>query len=232
MKVGIMQPYFFPYLGYWQLINAVDQYVLLDDVNFITRGYINRNSILINGAPHKFSISLQKPSQNKLICETKLNFPLKERHSFLKMVEMAYKKAKYFEDIYPEIEKIVLFDEDDLTGFIENSIKTIQNYIGGTATILRSSKIEKDTSLKAQARIIEINKKLGATHYINAIGGQALYDKESFYEEGIDLKFIKMLPIAYQQYENTFVPNLSIIDVLMFNSRQQVQVLLNQYELI
>lgn len=95
MKTAIMQPYFFPYLGYFQMFNAVDKFVLLDDVNFIMRGYINRNSILLNGKAHKFSIPLEKPSQNKLINETKLNFSLKDKENFLKTIQLAYKKAPF-----------------------------------------------------------------------------------------------------------------------------------------
>lgn len=96
MKLAIMQPYFFPYLGYWQLINAVDKFVLLDDVNFIMRGYINRNSILLNGKSYLFSLPLEKPSQNKLINDSKLNFQHNDREKLLKTIQLAYKKSPFF----------------------------------------------------------------------------------------------------------------------------------------
>ena len=232
MKIAVMQPYFFPYLGYFQMFNAVDKFVLLDDVNFIMRGYINRNSILLNSQAHKFSIPLNSPSQNKLISETKLNFSEKDRENFLKTIQMAYKKAPHFNSFYPVLERIINNSEIDLTKFLKYSFEEIKNYLELNTEILVSSEIEKDTSLKAQDRIIEINKQLGATMYINAIGGQDLYNREDFKNIGIELKFIKMKQVSYTQYKNEFVPNLSMIDVLMFNSKEEIKELLEQYELI
>ena len=231
-KLGIMQPYLFPYIGYWQAINAVDEYVLLDDVNFIMRGYINRNNILLNGKAYLFSVPLEKPSQNKLISETKLNFLEKDKENFLKTITMAYKKAPYFNDVFPIIKEIILNSENDLTKYIKYSIETIQKYLNITTRIELSSNIEKDNSLKSQERILEINKKLNSTIYINAIGGQELYDKDAFLASGIELKFIKTLTYEYKQFNNDFVPNLSIIDVLMFNSKDEVNSMLSKYELV
>lgn len=232
MKTAIMQPYFFPYLGYYQMLSAVDKFVLLDDVNFIMRGYINRNSILLNGQAHKFSIPLEKPSQNKLINETKLNFLTKDKENFLKTIAMAYKKAPFFNDFYPVLENIVNNNENDLTKYLKYSFEEIKKYLGLNTEILISSEIEKDNSLHAQDRIIAINKALGTDTYINAIGGQELYNRDDFKKENMELKFIKMQNIEYKQFKNEFIPNLSMIDVLMFNSKEEVKELLNRYELI
>lgn len=232
MKIAIMQPYFFPYLGYWQLINAVDKFVLLDDVNYIMRGFINRNSILVNGGTHKFSISIDKPSQNKLINETILLFPTKERHNFLKTIEMAYKKAPFFSDTYPVIEESVMFDDTNLLSFLKHSICITKDHLGIDSEILVSSEIKKDNSKKAQNRIIEINKIIGSNTYINPIGGQQLYKKEDFKNNGIELYFMEMQSIEYRQFQNTFVPNLSIIDVLMFNSINEIKDMLLKYRLV
>lgn len=232
MKVGIMQPYFFPYLGYWQLVNAVDKFVLLDDVNFIMRGYINRNSILINGMPHKFVISLEKPSQNKLISEMNLSFTVEERKKLLKTIEMAYHKAAFFDDAYSIIEKAIMFPDSKLVPYIKNSICLCVDYLGIDTEILLSSEIKKDERKKAQERIIEINKVLGADTYINAIGGQALYDKEVFNNNGLQLYFIQMNKFEYKQFNNTFVPNLSMIDILMFNDKNSIKQMLKNYSLV
>ncbi len=232
MKTAIMQPYFFPYLGYFQMFNAVDKFVLLDDVNFIMRGYINRNSILLNGKAHKFSIPLEKPSQNKLINETKLNFSLKDKENFLKTIQLAYKKAPFYNDFYPILESIVLHEDNDLTKYIKISFEKVKEYLNLNTEILVSSEIQKDNSLKAQDRIIEINKQLNTSTYINAIGGQELYNKEDFKAVAIELKFIKMKPVEYKQFKNEFVPNLSMIDVLMFNSIENILDMLNKYELV
>ncbi|MBQ6587187.1 MAG: WbqC family protein [Butyrivibrio sp.] len=227
-----MQPYFFPYLGYWQMLNAVDKFVILDDVNYIKRGYINSNSILINGKAHKFTISIEKPSQNKLINETKLFFPKEERERLLRTVDNAYKKADCYSAFFSVFKSIVLYDSSDLTEYLKNSLIEVSKYLDVRTEILLSSEIEKNNSLKAEERIIEINKCLGSDVYINAIGGQALYDAKHFRDVGIDLKFIKMGDVKYRQYNNEFVPNLSFIDVLMFNGINSTKQLLEQYELI
>ncbi len=232
MKLGIMQPYFFPYLGYWQLINAVDKFVLLDDVNFIMRGYINRNSILVNGKAHLFTIPLEKPSQNKLINETKLRFNEKEKENFLKTLTLAYKKAPFYNAVFPIMQDIINNKENDLTLFLKYSFEKAKDYLNIDSDILLSSEIKKDNSLHAQDRIIAINKTLGADLYINAIGGQKLYDRESFRRENIELKFIKMHEIKNTQFKNDFVPNLSMIDIMMFNSPKKIKEMLNDYELI
>ena len=231
-KIAIMQPYFFPYLGYWQMLNAVDEFVLLDDVNFIMRGYINRNSILLNGKAHLFSIPLEKPSQNKLINETKLNFQSKDKENFLKTIKLAYKKAPYFSSFYQVLEKVINENTFDLTTYIKNSFQSVIKYLGINTKLIVSSEIEKDNTLKAQDRIIEINKKIGSTQYINAIGGQELYNKNDFAKNNIQLNFIKMNEIKYKQFNNEFVPNLSMIDVMMFNSPEEIREMLNEYELV
>ncbi|GFI10144.1 putative protein [Lachnospiraceae bacterium] len=231
MRIAIMQPYFFPYLGYWQLINAVDVFVILDDVNYIKKGYINSNSILVNNDAYRFTIPLEKVSQNKLINETKLNFSSKDKEKFLKTISISYKKAPFFKKAYLIIERSILYDSNDLTDYIKYSIEQVKEYLGITTDIIFSSKIKKDNTLKAQERIIEINKKLGATVYINAIGGRCLYNKADFQRNRIELKFIEMKKFEYEQFKNNFVPNLSIIDVLMFNSVDSIKHLLNQYTL-
>ena len=232
MKIAIMQPYFFPYLGYWQMFFFFFKFVLLDDVNFIMRGYINRNSILMNGKAHLFSIPLDKPSQNKLIKDTKIKFAQKDRENFLKTITLAYKKAPFYDKFFPVFKDIVENVDDDLTNYIKYSFEQVKNYLGLDTEILISSQIEKDNTLHAQDRIIEINKRLGATQYINAIGGQELYNKSDFDNAGIKLNFIKILPVEYKQFKGDFVSNLSFIDVLMFNDTETIKEYLSKYELL
>lgn len=234
MKTAVMQPYFFPYIGYFQLLEAVDTFVILDDVNFIKRGWINRNTILLNGEPHLFTIPLDKPSQNKLICETKLNFPAKEREKFLKTIHTAYKKAEQFSAFFGILEKIVLCEHDDITSFIHNSFDEVCAYLALETKIVRSSELEKNNSLKAQDRIIEICKVIGTDLYINPSGGKDLYQAESFEQNDIELKFINTNfdAITYNQFGSVFTPHLSFIDVLMFNDKKTIKTFLNQYTLV
>jgi hypothetical protein len=155
-----------------------------------------------------------------------------EKESFLKTITFAYKKAKYFKDIYPIIERIITNSEEDLTKYIKFSIENINDYLGINTVINYSSDIKKDKTLKAQSMIIEICKTLNADIYVNAIGGQELYDKNVFEEEGIQLNFIKTGPLSYTQFNNSFVENLSILDILMFNSKYDIMEMLEKYELI
>ncbi len=231
-KVAIMQPYLFPYIGYWQLINSVDTFVLYDDVNYIKGGWINRNNILINGSSHLFTLPLIDSSPNKLINEISVTDNIKQKQKLLKSFELAYAKAKYKDDVLPLLNNILMQEECRLHLFLYHQFKIICEYLGLDTEILISSDIVQTQGLHAQDRVIDICKCLKTTRYINAIGGQELYNKEEFKKNGIDLYFIKTNEIKYKQFKNEFVPNLSIIDVLMFNSPEEVRELLTKYELI
>jgi hypothetical protein len=230
MKLGIMQPYFFPYIGYFQLINAVDKYVIYDDVNYISSGWINRNNLLLNGQKHLFTLTLLGASSNKLINEISVN---SKQYKAIKTIETVYKKAPYFEDVFPLVKQIFEYEDKNLARFVGNSITSISGYLNINPVFIYSSDIkEKDCSLKGQSKILQICSILGATEYINAIGGQLLYDKIKFKENKIELKFLRTDSFAYKQFRNEFVPHLSILDVMMFNSVEDIGEMLTKYELI
>lgn len=231
-KVGIMQPYFVPYIGYWQLLNAVDEYVIYDDVNYIKSGWINRNRILINGNPTYFNIPILGASSFKLINEIGVNQNEKLIQKNLKTIKEAYKKAPFFNDAYPIIEKILTCEQTNLAKYIAYSIKAICLYLDINTKIHMSSDLKKDNFLKGQDKVIAICKELGATDYYNAVGGQELYSYKDFEENKINLNFVKTNEITYKQFNNPFVPFLSIIDVMMFNSKEVVKQMLNEYTLI
>jgi hypothetical protein len=229
MKVAIMQPYFLPYIGYWQLIKAVDKYVIYDDVNYIKRGWINRNNILMGGEKKLFTITLNGSSQNKLINEIEISDDFRK---FMKTIQQHYIRAPYYGDILPLIEKIVSFETRCLSVFITNSIKSILSYLSVDTEILISSQLVKDCSLNGKDKIINICKNLGADSYYNAIGGQEMYNKDECANHGIDLRFLKTKIVSYKQFKNEFVPSLSILDVLMFNSVGEINIMLDSFELI
>lgn len=233
MKTAIMQPYLFPYIGYWQLLNGVDKFIILDDVNFIKRGFINRNSILVNGKAYLFSVPIQSASQNRRIMDTKLSFDEKEKRRFLSRIRNAYKRAEQFETVMPYLDKIIYNTTEDMTEFIMFSLTEIMDYLGIQTEILRSSEIDKDNSLMAQERILEICRCLKTDIYINPSGGRMLYNREDFARQGVQLFFLdtRFDKIKYQQFQNEFVENLSIIDVLMFNSVDKVRKFLKEYDL-
>jgi len=227
-----MQPYFMPYIGYFQLLNAVDKFIILDDVNFIKKGWINRNTILINGKEFLFSIPLKGVSQNKVINQIEIDNNSSWKTNLLKTITLSYKKAPFFNEIYSLIEDLLLQEESNLVKFIAYSLQKTCNFLSIQTMILISSEIKKDNDLKGQDRIIEICKKVNATNYINAIGGTALYDEIFFFKHNISLNFIKSNEIIYSQFKNEFIPWLSIIDIMMFNSPERIKNYLNQYELI
>ncbi|WP_228851073.1 WbqC family protein [Aegicerativicinus sediminis] len=229
MKVALMQPYFFPYLGYFQLIHAVDVFVVYDDVNFKKQSWITRNNILVNGRALRINLVVEGASSFKKIYEINRNV---DGIKWLKTIEQSYTKAPYFGYVYPLIENIATNTEKSLSKFLLFSLQLLTDYLDIKTIFKLSSEVEKDINLKGEDKVIAICKSLNATNYINAIGGQNLYNKDAFTKNDIDLNFIKTNPISYNQFGNSFVPGLSIIDVLMFNSKETVIGLLNDYKLI
>lgn len=232
MKLGIMQPYFIPYIGYWQLMNAVDKYTIYDDVNFIKGGWINRNRILVNGEPKYFNIPMLGASPHKLINEVEVNHNEKLKNKNMRVIEGAYQKAPYYNEVKDLLEKIMNGEQKSISDFILNSFKIINEYLEIDTELILSSTLNKDCSLKGQDKVLSICELLGATEYYNAIGGQELYSFEEFKKHGIDLKFLETGKIEYKQFHNEFQSNLSIIDVMMFNSKDKIKEFLNQYTLI
>ena len=229
MKLAIMQPYFLPYIGYFQLIKAVDTFIIYDDVQFIKGGWINRNYLLLNDEKFMFNLILNGASANKLINEISVQ---SNQNKLLKTIYYSYNKAPYFESVFPIIKNILNYEDKNLSKFIGNSIIKICNYLKIDTEIHYSSALEKDNELKAQDKIIHICKLLNADTYINAIGGQKLYDKKVFNDSHIDLKFIKSNLTPYTQFKNEFIPCLSILDVMMFNSVDEINIILKNHELI
>lgn len=232
MRVGVMQPYFLPYIGYWQLLNAVDKYVVFDDVNFIKKGWINRNRILINGKPRFLNAPTTGISQNKHINEIGVNHDVKTIDKNLKTIEMAYKKAPFFQVVYPMVDQILHSGADNIADYISDSLDVLCDYMHINTVRIMSSSIDKDNSLKGQDKILDICERLGATEYYNAIGGRELYDFSEFERRNIKLCFLETGPIEYKQFDNIFEPNLSILDVMMFNSVEEIQSMLQKYHIL
>ena len=229
MRLGIMQPYFFPYLGYWQLLANVDKYVVYDDVTYIKGGWINRNNFLINGQKNLLTMRLEKASSYTLIKDIAIKDDFVK---FLKTIEMGYKKAPFFEDIFRLLKDICQCPDKKLGQFLFNSHIKICEYLGIDTELILSSSFEKHMELKGKDKVISICKQLGADEYINAIGGQELYDKKEFAENGIRLNFLQANLREYRQLKNEFVAGLSIIDIMMFNSKEEIKEMLNDFNLV
>lgn len=234
MKIAVMQPYIFPYLGYFQLVNAVDTFVFYDDVNFKKKGYINRNSILVNGKAFRFTIPCKEASQNKLIKDVELDFDIKKKDKFLKSLRLAYKKAPYFDEIFSLIESFFVLESNTfISNLAISSVEIISKYLEIKTNFKISSEDFNDIKTQnKEDRLIEISKKQNAKNYVNLIGGKNLYNKDYFSRSNINLYFVQQNAISYDQLNHDFISNLSIIDVLMFNSKDETKKLLNQYTLL
>ena len=254
MKLAIMQPYLFPYIGYFQAINAVDKYLLYDNLNFIKEAWMNRNKFLvINGSPTFFIAELKEKSSFKKIYEIELIENYSWRKKILNSIFLNYKKAKYFNHIYPLFENVINYPTNKLTELNFQSIKHVCDYLNIKTKISRDSfkynsieikllnkNIDKknfpDLDLidwqRKVVRVLEICRIEKANVFINAVGGMGLYNKEVFSNNGIELFFVKTLDYNYKQQSMVFYPNLSIVDVLMNCGKAGTNNLINNYELI
>lgn len=232
MKGAIMQPYFLPYIGYFQLIASVDQFIVYDNIKYTKKGWINRNRMLLNGTDAMFSLPLKKGSDSLDVVERELAADF-DRTKLLNQFKGAYGRAPQFELTYPVLERIVRHEDANLFRYIHHSIARLCEHLGIKTEIRITSEIAIDHELKGQDKVLALCKAAGADTYINTIGGVELYAKDDFRIQGIDLQFIKARPFEYAQFGAPFVPWLSIVDVLMFNPLNTVRAFINEnYELI
>jgi len=223
-KLAIMQPYFLPYIGYFQLIRAVDVFVIYDDVQFMKGGWIERNRMLVNGMPHWFGLTLEKASHkldiNRRVFAADID---SQKIALLYKVHCAYAKAPHYSATMAMLEEILGGDERNVATVLTRQLRILCRHLGIETELQLSSEMVKNTGLTGEARVIDMVQRLGADHYINAAGGQALYSRENFARHGIRLSFLQSRPVVYRQYAHDFVPWLSILDVLMFNTVEQTR---------
>lgn len=230
MIIAANQPYFLPYISYWQLINAADVFFIGDNYAYIKRGWINRNRILFRGAPELFGIEVARASSFSLISE--LNIAKIDKRKKMNKLYEAYHKAPYYDIGVHLVEEIFDCQEENLSEFLISSIKTICAYLEIKTPIRRTSELEGNDSFKREGRIYDMCHRLGADVYINPIGGKELYDADEFARQNIALRFINTEDIVYRQFGEPFVEKLSILDVIMFNSKDEIREMLGKYTLI
>lgn len=230
--IAIMQPYFLPYIGYFQLMASVDKFVVFDDVNFINRGWVNRNQLLLNGGAHTFTVPLRGASQNRLICEIELVNEQNWRDKLLRTIRQAYGHAPYYIKVSALLEGLINYPLIQLDEFLLNSLREVVRYLSLEVEIVNTSRIYKNAHLKGQERILDICRQEQADIYINPIGGIDLYDRASFSKQELSLYFLRSRPVSYSQGKGGHVAWLSIMDVLMFNEPNAVRRLLTEVDLI
>ncbi len=230
-KVAIMQPYFLPYMGYWQLIASVDEFVIYDNIQYTKKGWITRNRFLLNGKDEMFSLSIKADSDFLPVSDRHLS-PDFDREKLIRQLQGAYQKAPHYKENFPVIEEIIRHREQNISAYISNSIHKICAYLDIQTSLLPSSQISGNENLKGQDKVLDICAALEADEYINPIGGLELYDREVFAREDMKLSFLRSRALGYEQFGQPCLPHLSILDVLMFNSRAQVIEYLNEFDLI
>jgi WbqC-like protein family len=232
MKVAIMQPYFFPYIGYFQLIGSVDLFVIYDNIKYTKKGWINRNRILRNGVDCVFTVPLRKDSDSLDVKDRAVAADF-DRGRLVNQLREAYRRAPHFQEGFAVVEKAVMAPRDNLFEYVHGSVVEVCRYLGIGTRIVPSSSFAIDPVLKAQDKVLALCKAASASMYVNAVGGQELYNREEFRARRIELKFLKTGPIEYPQFGDPFVPWLSIIDVMMFNPVARIREFLEtRYELI
>lgn len=226
-----MQPYFFPYIGYFQLMASVDEFVVYDNIKYTKKGWINRNRFLLNNSDSVFSLPLKKDSDFLSVRERTLSEGY-SRTDFLNKIKGAYSHAPYFDTSFPLLCDIIRYPDNNLFEYILNSLISLRDYLGLSCQLRVSSSIDIDHSLRAQSKVIALCSALNATTYINPPGGRDLYDTKEFSLNGLDLRFLQPNIVEYPQFGGQFIPWLSIIDVVMFNDVKETNRLITTgYEL-
>jgi WbqC-like protein family len=203
------------------LIAAVDLFIVYDNIKYTKKGWINRNRMLQNGKDVMFSLPLKKDSDILDVRERELAADFK-RDKLLNQFKGAYQRAPYFAQTFPLLEQIVRYEDTNLFRFLHHSLLKTCEHLAITTEIRISSSIAIDHDLKSQDKVLALCDAVGASTYVNASGGMELYSRETFQGKGVNLKFIQPKPFEYAQFGEAFVPWLSIIDVMMFNSREQI----------
>ncbi|TAN68260.1 MAG: hypothetical protein EPN17_09500 [Methylobacter sp.] len=220
MKIAIMQPYLFPYIGYFQLLNAVDKFVFYDDVSFIKQGWINRNRLLISGVPRYFTIPISRASATKEIKDILISKKLRWQNKLSNTLYHSYSKAAYYPRINCLFNDVILANECFIAEMAKHSIIAVAEYLGINASFISSSSQYHNAELKGVNRILDICRQENADIYLNLPGGCKLYDHSMFARFGIELQIIQPSIDTYKQFNGAFHPGLSILDVLMFNHRE------------
>lgn len=233
-SIAVMQPYFFPYIGYYQLARMVDTFVLYDNVEFTKSGWIHRNRILMNGKIKYISLSLRKDSDYKMIGERRIAsiFFEKNRGKIIRQIENSYRNSEQFSTVMPVIYEAMSSNQNNLYDYLYHSIRVIFNYLNIRPRVIRSSEVDLYHQLPASKKLIAFCDFYGANRLINPIGGIKLYDRSEFLENGIKLSFLESTQINYSNEDGEVPTHLSIIDVLMNNSRDQIETMLNNFKLV
>lgn len=230
MIAAIHQPYFVPYIGYWQLIKSADVFAIADNYNYMKKSWINRNRVLDGNDVRYFNIPVDHVSQNRYICDHLIK-PI-DKDLKIKQLSSFYRHAPHRDEGLALMDEMLSFEGENLADFLFESIRMVCEYLQIDTRIIRTTDFDQDPSLRFADRVYDYCHQMGADTYHNAIGGMELYSFEEFAAHGLKLAFVESIPMAYPQSSESFEFGLSIIDVIMQNSVEDIQPLLQSYRLI
>lgn len=227
-RIAVLQPYLFPYLGTYQLARQVERFLFFDDVAFIKKGYIHRNAVLLDGQAHAFSAPVRHASQNRAILEHDY---VGDWQPLLALLGRAYALAPHFGAVFELARQVLLHPDENVARKNARSMVAVFDYLGLAFDHGFASAHALPPELRASARVRALCRAEGADGYVNPAGGRALYDAADFARDGLELHFCAMRPLHYPQRAAAFVPNLSMLDVLMHCPPAQVVELLGACDL-
>ncbi len=237
-KIAIMQPYFFPYLGYFSLIKNTDSFILFDTVQFIRHGWIERNRVLKQNEGWQYiAVPLQKHSRDTLIKDIKINNTEKWKDKIFAQLTHYKKKSPFYKETIDVLKQGLDIDTDSITQLNYSTLGAVCKYLGITfnCQIYSEMGLIIDTVTAPDEWALNICKSLGdIDEYWNPEGGVEFFETSKYTNAGINIKFIKHnLPYYSQRRgEGVFEPGLSIVDVLMFNPPEKIREMLDYYELV
>lgn len=237
MRLGIMQPYFMPYLGYFSLIKNTDEFILFDTVQFIRHGWIERNRILKpNGGWQYFQVPIIKESgRDTIIKDIKINNSENWKSKILAQLQHYKKRSPYYNKVVELLNDVFKLEYNDIVALNRVSLERICRYLGIDKKLsVFSEKCLDIAPVNAPDEwALNICKAIDrADEYWNPVGGLSFFDKSKYQNAGIKICFQEMILTPYRQLGSEFEPGLSIVDVMMFNSPESINEMLDNYRLL
>lgn len=235
MKIVLMQPYFFPYIGYFTLIKHTDMFVVFDMAQYIRRGWIHRNRILgFHGEPVFVNAQIVKAPQNTPIHQIKLKSGDGWKEEILKKVEAYRNIAPYYQEVYHLVESCLNASGSSLAELNVHSIIAVSEFLGLSPNMVQLSELNINLEDIQQPDDwgLRVAQYYGADEYINAPGGQEFYSREKYGQNGVEMFFYRAKLPPYNQRTPVFHAGLSIIDVMMFNTKEEIHQMIDDFDIL
>lgn len=237
MKLGVMQPYFFPYIGYYQLIDHVDQWVVFDKTQYIRKGWVNRNRVLhpdVNKEWNYITVPVRKHDKSTPISLIEINNDLQWKKEIAGKLSHYKRVAPYYQAVLDLLDECFSQEAELLSDFLitclSASCERLQ--IDFSPLVFSKMNLNIDDAKHAGQWALNIASALDAQEYVNPPGGYKIFDEAEFRAKSVNLRFLSSSISSYNQGKRPFVSGLSIIDVMMWNSADQIKEMLSRYSIM